>query len=183
MDRTDPFAPRGRIERSVLEAFIAAGASTRGIAEGLDRSQSTVRHWLKRYGLETKRASRRPPPRPGANGICQVHGETEFRRRADGRWRCLKCRSGHVSESRRRIKRALIEEFGGACRICGYNRFAGALQFHHRNPEEKSFHIALNGASRSLDRAREEARKCVLLCANCHAEVEWGDATLPPVSA
>ena len=27
---------------------------------------------------------------------------------------------------------------------------------------------------RSLDKAREEVRKCVVLCANCHAEVEAG---------
>jgi hypothetical protein len=26
---------------------------------------------------------------------------------------------------------------------------------------------------------REEAAKCVLLCANCHAEVEGGAASLP----
>ena len=28
--------------------------------------------------------------------------------------------------------------------------------------------------TRSLERLREEAGKCVLLCANCHAEVESG---------
>jgi hypothetical protein len=32
--------------------------------------------------------------------------------------------------------------------------------------------------ARSLERCREEARKCVLLCANCHAEVEGGIATV-----
>jgi 5-methylcytosine-specific restriction endonuclease McrA len=75
----------------------------------------------------------------------------------------------------------LIAEFGGACQICGYDRFPGALQFHHRDPQSKAFGIALDGAARSLAGAREEAAKCVLLCANCHAEVEWGGATLPPV--
>jgi hypothetical protein len=30
-----------------------------------------------------------------------------------------------------------------------------------------------------LARCRAEIRKCVLLCANCHAEVEGGFATLP----
>jgi hypothetical protein len=32
--------------------------------------------------------------------------------------------------------------------------------------------------TRSLAILREEARKCVLLCANCHAEVEAGFAFL-----
>ena len=34
---------------------------------------------------------------------------------------------------------------------------------------------ASGGLARSLDRARAEAAKCVLLCANCHAEVEADD--------
>ena len=43
----------------------------------------------------------------------------------------------------------------------------------------KSFAIAgLRGVARSLERGRGEARKCVLLCANCHAEVEGGIATI-----
>jgi hypothetical protein len=31
----------------------------------------------------------------------------------------------------------------------------------------------------SIDAFREEMRKCVLLCANCHAEVEGGLITVP----
>ena len=36
-----------------------------------------------------------------------------------------------------------------------------------------------DGLTRSLKILREEAKKCVLLCANCHAMVESGVATLP----
>jgi hypothetical protein len=46
-------------------------------------------------------------------------------------------------------------------------------------PILKAFNISERGMTRALARAREEARKCVLLCANCHAEVEAGVATLP----
>jgi hypothetical protein len=53
-----------------------------------------------------------------------------------------------------------------------------ALEFHHLEPEEKCFQIGVRYA-RSLDRARAEARKCALLCSNCHAEVEAGVAVLP----
>jgi hypothetical protein len=35
------------------------------------------------------------------------------------------------------------------------------------------------GVALSLDTLRAEARKCVLLCANCHAEVEDGVVSLP----
>ena len=43
---------------------------------------------------------------------------------------------------------------------------------------QKSFAISVRGVTRSLDKAREEVRKCALLCANCHAEVEAGLASL-----
>jgi ribosomal protein L30E len=46
------------------------------------------------------------------------------------------------------------------------------------DPAEKEFGLARHGVTRSLDRARVEAAKCVLLCANCHAEVESGMAAL-----
>jgi hypothetical protein len=68
----------------------------------------------------------------------------------------------------------LVTEAGGACVICGYRRHPAALQFHHLEPEEKSFGLGRSGVTRSIAAAREEATKCVLLCANCHAEVEAG---------
>jgi hypothetical protein len=40
------------------------------------------------------------------------------------------------------------------------------------------FHLSLRGVTRSLEKLREEARKCVLLCATCHAEVEAGYASI-----
>ncbi len=76
-----------------------------------------------------------------------------------------------VAERRRRNKGTLAEEAGGKCVRCGYDTFIGALQFHHLDRKEKSFGLAQNGSTMGLDALREEARKCILLCANCHAEV------------
>jgi|tagenome__1003787_1003787.scaffolds.fasta_scaffold20886509_2 hypothetical protein len=39
------------------------------------------------------------------------------------------------------------------------------------------------GKGKSLARFRDEARKCVLLCANCHGEVESGLVPSPPAGA
>jgi hypothetical protein len=88
-----------------------------------------------------------------------------------------------VSRRRRAIKAALVVEAGGRCGLCGYDRCARALSFHHVDPATKEFGVALRGVSRSLARARAEAAKCVLLCANCHMEVEAGVALVPATVA
>ena len=102
------------------------------------------------------------------------HGWTDFVIENSGRTRCRKCRMERVAEWRRRTKARLVQEAGGKCAACGYERCLAALQFHHLDPGKKSFALSLRGVTRSMDKLREEAAKCALLCANCHAEVEAG---------
>ncbi|MEA2179365.1 MAG: hypothetical protein QOG77_2662 [Solirubrobacteraceae bacterium] len=85
----------------------------------------------------------------------------------------MRCQSEQVIERRRRLRAQLVAEAGGACVLCGYHRYVGALHFHHVDPSTKRFQLG-GGATRSLERNRREAAKCVLLCSNCHAEVEAG---------
>jgi transposase len=180
-------AAKGEIRRETLVALVEEGLSTRQIGARLGVSQATVRHWLAKHGLETRRSARRRlislrPNEHGdgdATGHCPTHGITRFRRRADGGWRCLQCRAGAVVARRRSVKAILVAEAGGACALCGYARSVAALQFHHVDPASKDFQIAYRGVARSIAAARAEAAKCVLLCANCHAEVEAGLATIP----
>lgn len=63
---------------------------------------------------------------------------------------------------------------GGKCQCCGYNRYVGALEFHHINSEEKDFGISAKGYTRSWERVKEELDKCILVCANCHREIHAG---------
>ena len=63
--------------------------------------------------------------------------------------------------------------------LCGYDRSLSGLHFHHVDPAQKAFALSRQGVTRSLAAARAEAGKCVLLCSNCHAEVEAGTAQLP----
>jgi transposase len=179
-------AARGGISRERLEPLVEAGLSVRAIAQRLDVSYATVQHWLRKHGLETAHARRRRlTPRPHKDGpatlegACEVHGPSVFVRRADGYYRCIACRSAAVVKRRRAVKQILVDEAGGACRICGYNRFPAALQFHHLDPSEKAFSLSRRGVTIALEAARNEAAKCVLLCANCHAEVEGGFAVVP----
>jgi len=73
----------------------------------------------------------------------------------------------------------LVTEAGGCCCICGYDRTMRALHFHHLDPTLKRHEINAKGVAVALDKLRAEARKCVLLCSNCHAEVEDGIASVP----
>jgi transposase len=182
----DRHAARGGLTKEQLEPLVARGSSLRAIASELEVSVATVRHWVRRYELTTRRMSRleetreaRATGRRSVRAHCKRHGLTDFRVSSGGGFRCAKCNSDAVSARRRRVKAILVEEAGGHCVICGYDRYPGALHFHHTEPGEKAFILSRRGHTRSLAEARDEARKCVLLCSNCHAEVEGGIVNLP----
>jgi transposase-like protein len=177
---------KGGLTREQLEPLVAAGIPIRAMAEQLGVSYTTVRHWLRRHDLTTARARRLAETAPArangwesVEGICPHHGPVTFVRRGTECFRCQRCRSEAVDRRRRKIKRILVEEAGGSCLICGYSRTLAGLHFHHVDPASKVFGLGERGVTISLEAARAEARKCVLLCSNCHAEVETGIASLP----
>jgi DNA-directed RNA polymerase subunit M/transcription elongation factor TFIIS len=55
------------------------------------------------------------------------------------------------------------------CEICGYNKFIGALDYHHVRGD-KVFELSSN-SSRSIKAIQDEIDKCMLVCANCHREL------------
>ena len=56
------------------------------------------------------------------------------------------------------------------CAICGYNKCDRALHFHHVNPEDKKFQVTHSALTKNS--LIDEINKCILLCANCHIEIE-----------
>src|SRR4051794_22344999 len=112
---------------------------------------------------------------------CTKHGEVIFRR-FGGRWKCRRCVGEAVTRRHRKVRAILIAEAGGCCTICGYMRCSWNLQFHHVDPATKSFSMTM-ASGKSLVAYRAEAEKCVLLCANCHGEVEAGLVESPPPGA
>jgi transposase len=153
-------AARGGIERDLLAEIVACGLTVRDIAEVMGRSPTTVRHWLKRHRLITEAKQRRATTAAAAASVepelqlrCKRHGVTRHALRNDG-YRCVRCEAERVTAWRRKLKRLLVEETGGACALCGYDRFVPALQFHHVDPTTKSFALSREGVTRSLARAR-----------------------------
>jgi transposase len=179
-------ASHGGVGRHILKPLVDAGGTQRSIAEDLGVSVATVRHWLRRRGLETEgtrlrreSSASRQSGRRRLERVCGKHGRTMFVLDGSGSYRCLPCRRAAVAKRRRAVRAAIIQEAGGRCASCGYDAYIGALQFHHLDPNGKEFGLSSRGFTRSLERLRQEAKKCVLLCANCHAEVEGGVRPLP----
>ena len=87
-----------------------------------------------------------------------------------------------VTRRHQKIKAILVDEHGGCCAVCGYNRTVVNLHFHHVDPSTKSFPVSM-ARGKSLAAFRAEASKCALVCANCHGEIEAGLIPSPPPCA
>lgn len=158
--------------------LVRQGLSTRQLAAEMNRSQTNIRHQLKKLGLKTQHKRYGSKYLPGDSDSaeveldCAVHGRTLFRGRlrenGSYRYQCLRCGVENVDKRRKRIKLELVKEAGGECLKCGYDRHPRALHFHHRDAEDKEFMISAHMASRSIDEIKKEAGKCDLYCANCH---------------
>jgi hypothetical protein len=178
------------MDKGTLEARIAEGSTLAALAAEAGVDRSTMRRWLRRHGLATRRMrvyeqaiSARAANLTSLNRLCATHGQTEHRRDNRGNYKCVACNRARVSNRRSKVKAILVAEAGNKCTLCGYDTYAGALHFHHVDPSTKRYHLGDKGVVRSLARSREEAAKCVLLCANCHAEIEAGLVALPIASS
>lgn len=83
---------------------------------------------------------------------------------------------------RQELKRRMVEYKGGRCELCGYDRSLRALDFHHVEPSKKRFNIA-GSHLRSWRSLVSELDKCILVCSNCHDEVESGVTAIPDAIA
>lgn len=92
----------------------------------------------------------------------------------------IKCKNikhqNYKSQQNRGVIRRLefINQKGGCCSICGYNKNTSALSFHHIESEEKDFKLSIRECSNnSFETLQLEADKCILICANCHMELHY----------
>lgn len=79
-----------------------------------------------------------------------------------------------VNKIRAERRKTYVDYLGGKCIVCGYDKCSGALNCHHVNPESKDKTINFSGGCTSMEKAKAELDKCVLLCSNCHSEVHAG---------
>ena len=84
--------------------------------------------------------------------------------------------SDRRNKNRFRLKDSYRQKLGGKCVICSYDKCQRALQFHHLDPKTKKFTIsdAFSRKAYSTEEIEAEVKKCILVCANCHAEIHSG---------
>ena len=78
-----------------------------------------------------------------------------------------------VVNYRIRIKTALVGAFDNKCQLCGKTYPQSVFEFHHLNPSQKSFGLACGTTTRAKADYAREAKKCVMVCANCHRLIEY----------
>ena len=84
---------------------------------------------------------------------------------------CSSCTNAESLLRQRKFKAKCVEYKGGKCEICGYNKCQSALEFHHRDPNEKEFQLSKAKSWSFEERVTKELDKCQLLCSNCHKEL------------
>lgn len=84
---------------------------------------------------------------------------------------CRKCDIKRTVANRVKIKRLLVEHFGGKCIICKFDKSQVSLCFHHIDPSKKEFNV---NRIHNLADCIKEAKKCILICRNCHNEIHSG---------
>ena len=72
-----------------------------------------------------------------------------------------------------KFKIDIIKLKGGQCSICGYKKNISVLEFHHLDPGKKEFNFAHK--SKITIKVLEELDKCILVCSNCHRELQNPD--------
>ena len=90
-----------------------------------------------------------------------------------------KIQQRYQRERTRKGKLLIMSElFDSKCSRCGFSEDpkTGKIEpelfdFHHRDPSKKEFEIGQK-LKCNIDRCIEEAKKCDLLCANCHRVIE-----------
>jgi 5-methylcytosine-specific restriction endonuclease McrA len=168
------------MEKEILQNYLEEGYSLNQISKLTGKSLTSVRYWKDKYSLKSSFTSikykvieeygeYRFCPR------CQTDVKTDqfYKRRGkdNSSVYCKSCTSNQTLERVRSLKLQMIEYKGGCCVRCGYDKYQGALEFHHLNPKEKDFNPSRLKNYSFNEKLKNELNKCILVCSNCHREI------------
>lgn len=83
---------------------------------------------------------------------------------------------------KRNVNKVIILQYveKNCCEICGYDKSLKSLHFHHKDRQNKKIEISHYTNSQTIrsvldidEIVKEELRKCVLVCSNCHQDLHF----------
>jgi len=147
-----------------LKEKYSTNISLKKISNKLNRSVKAIKHKAAREGLSRLKTPINKP------------NDKNHRKKYDKKY-YLKNKKNIYEKKRNRIRNCKIELLGilgGKCSNCGYKKCPAALDFHHKGNKESEVMVLLKNYSK--EKALKEAKKCILLCANCHRELHYKGA-------
>lgn len=156
------------MNKQTLQDLLDKGKSLRQIGKDLNFSFTNVRYWMKKHDLHKKEKCQEGKHCRICND-CKTLSEFYVKKNGDMHPYCKSCTSNKLIAKNKVTKSKCVEYKGGKCEKCGYNKSQSALHFHHVDPATKAFSIA-SRQSCSFEELKAELDKCIMLCANCHAE-------------
>ena len=158
-----------KIDLQLFKELALQKVSAKEMSKQLNCSESYVQYLKKKYNLKV-----RDFPKEVKCCICGETDITKFYNHKQ-KTRCKKCTIARMKQRTQNFKTKLLKLYGDdKCQICKYDKCYQALEFHHLNPKEKEFDIAQMLRKSSIlneDIIKEELKKCILVCSNCHREI------------
>ncbi len=163
---------KGRIERDMLISLISTGLSTREIGKELERGPTSIRYWLRIYGLETKPSYHEQLRTTPVKCVC---GETDpLKFYGHKKNVCGACHNQYTLQAGQKKKNRARKYLGNRCCSCGFDKYPSSLAIHHKDPAIKDSKFqGMRGWSWA--RIERELQSCVLLCHNCHGAYHAGE--------
>lgn len=156
------------MEKDVLERLFGNGLSIRQVEQECGVTNSKLRHWMKKHGIKSGR-----PKWNVKQHLCKGCGETDPQNfYGDRKEKCKRCFIADDVQIGVEKKIWAVELMGGCCVVCKYDKYYGALHFHHIDREGKEDWASLRNWG--WERIEAELQKCILVCGNCHAEIHGG---------
>lgn len=161
------------MDKKILKKLLVEQNKTqKEISEELGKSKTTIRYWLCKFKISK--------PKKNITDIKFCHRCNQTKHVSEFYQRksrpsvsayCKRCSNDECLERQRKLKELAVNYKGGKCVVCGYNKYLGALEFHHTDPTKKDFSISASSAKTFNEKIKKELDKCMLVCSNCHREI------------
>ncbi len=155
---------------TILKELINKKYTQNEIGNHFNRSEASVKYWLKKYGLKTLNNTGQRAIVP----LCCKCGEDNPNNfYGNDKSMCKTCNNNRVIEKGHENRKYIIETLGGCCKKCGFKDYDCSLDVHHLNPstKDKNFNSIRGWDKKRIDK---EIMNCILLCKNCHTAYHSG---------